>query len=280
LVCHCAVNVNVAPFVVVALFRLALDAYVALAHVAPDDAVHAQPVNSLPFMVYGFAGAVQFVPSYVHVWVDGFVPVPPPFAYLIVNVLATHCAYNVIVVPSVAVRFSTLCPFVYAVPEPFAAVFHPLKCHPVNEYPFVVNALGVPYEWLLVAVVPEIEPLAPAGLLELYATLYVIGEHVAFAVPPLVRFLYPVLHDVVYVHWLFDTDTEQLTPVLPAHAGQEPHTAYNSTVAPFVVVRFATALSAYATVEDPDEVAQPWNVLVPYVNVFAVKATPSSYVRD
>ena len=87
-------------------------------------------LNVYPVAV--IAAGIVNVPSYVHdAGLVGAVP-RPPFAHFRVMVFAVHFAYNVTVAPLVLVRFVTLAPFEYDVPDPSALVFQPANVHPVR----------------------------------------------------------------------------------------------------------------------------------------------------
>ena len=134
-----------------------------------------QPVNLYPLSVK------FFTTSYV-CELDAVVPLIVPLAalglllsYTIVYLFADHWAYWFTVAPADVVRFLTLAPFSYAVPEPFDNPFQPINVQPVKAYALSVKSTDLSYSASVSAIVPLTVPVAVLGLFALYAIVYVIA---------------------------------------------------------------------------------------------------------
>ena len=126
--------------------------------------------------------------------------------------------------------------------EPLVAAVPVLDdAHPVNLYPPAYKAvdeieLNV-HVWSYVqdVLLGALEHVAPLGQLILYATVYLLAEQLGLYAPPFTIVLYPVLHDVAYVHVLLDTLNVHVAPVPAEHAVHVVHLAYNVTFAPVLI---------------------------------------------
>ena len=124
-----------------------------------------------------------------------------------------------------------------------------------------------------VATLPAVPPFAFSVIALHFA------EQMGLCIPEFSIVPYPVLQLVVYVHTPFGADKVHVAPVPGAHAVHVPHTAYNVTVPPLVLVKLDT-LCPFVYVADVAvlDFDHPKNFFTPFVNPFDVSALAVPYV--